>query len=106
VLPELKKTIGFVDPESETSDDYTTGRFLTEEYEEGTIPPHTMAQLKHVGDLAGGGTFPRQIFLRAMARSKEDRALQEALATKRMQVFTNSNPYQPKRNDIAGGQGY
>lgn len=103
VLPELKKTIDFVDPESETSDDYTTGRFLTAEYEEGTLPPHTMAQLQRVGDLAGSGTFPRQIFLRAKARSSEDRALQEALATKRLQVFLNSNPYQPKRDDIAGG---
>jgi hypothetical protein len=50
VLGGLKETIALVDPKSEESDDYTTGRFLTEEYE--GLPPHTLARLRRA--LEGG----------------------------------------------------
>lgn len=104
-LPVIREAINLVDPDSDESDDYTTGRFLVEEYEEGTLPPHTMAHLRHAGERAGGGTFPWQLHARAVARSKDDAALQEAIATKSLLVFLNSNPYQPRRDDIAGGIG-
>lgn len=101
VLGGLKETIALVDPQSEESDDYTTGRFLTEEYE--GLPPHTMARLKRMADLSGGGSFPAQLYLRAASLSKEDAALQESLATKRLKVFMNSNPFRARKDDIAGG---
>lgn len=104
-LPVIREAIDLVDPASDESDDYTTGRFLVAEYEEGTLPPHTMAHLRHAGERAGGGTFPWQLHARAVARSKDDAALQEAIATKNLRVFLNSNPYQPRRDDIAGGIG-
>lgn len=106
VLPELKKAIAFVDPDSDQSDDYTTGRFLTAEYDESALPPHTLARLRRMGELSGSGSFPWQLAARAISPSKEDHALQEALATKSLRVFMNSNPFRPRNDDIAGGRGY
>lgn len=105
VLPALKDAIGLIDPESEKSDDYTLGRYLVQEYGD-EIPPHTMAQLRHVGELSRGGSFSHQIFLRAVALSSEDHAAREAVATKQLRVLLNSNPHKPKSDDIAGGRGY
>lgn len=104
VLPVLKETIGYVDPESETSDDLTLGRHVSTDYGD-EIPPHTLEELRKVGELSGSGSFPHQIFLRAASPSKEDHALAEALATKKFRIFMNSNPFAPKRDDIAGGIG-
>lgn len=106
VLGGLKEAIAFIDPDSDQSDDYTTGRFLTAEYDEGALPPHTLARLRRMGDLSGSGSFSWQLAARAVSPSKEDHALQEALATKRLVVFMNSNPFRPRKDDIAGGRGY
>lgn len=105
VLGGLKEAIAFIDPDSDQSDDYTTGRFLTAEYDEGSLPPHTLARLRRMGELSGSGSFPWQLAARALSASKEDHALQEALATKRLVVFMNSNPFRPRKDDIAGGIG-
>lgn len=36
----------------------------------------------------------------------EDHAAREAVATKQLRVLLNSNPHEPKSDDIAGGRGY
>lgn len=102
VLPALKQAIAYIDPKSEESDDYTRGEFLTKEYPDGELPPHTLARLKRMADLSGGGTFSHQLWLRAMAKSQDDAALQESLATKRLQVFMNSSPHQPRPDGTRG----
>lgn len=87
-IASMRAAIGFL----EDGDDYTTGAFLTAEYEEGTIPPHTVAKLKRAADLSSGGSFIEQLYFRARSVLANDTAAQDAVAQKRLILLLNSNP--------------
>lgn len=80
-------------------DEYTTGAFLTSEYE--GIPPHTLAKLERRADLSDGGSFARQVYARAKSPMANDEAAQDAIAQKRLALLTNSNPL---TTDLLGKQ--
>jgi hypothetical protein len=86
-IQSMRDAIAFL----ESADDWESGRFLTEEYE--GVPPHTLAKLKRSADLAGGGTFQQQIFVRAVKPSVNDKDAVEAVRTKRLSLLTSSNPF-------------
>lgn len=86
-LAEIRKAIEWL----EGDDDAASGRFLTNEYD--GVPPHTLARLKLAADRSSGGSFARQVYVRAVQASPGDTDAQQAIATKQLITLTNSNPW-------------
>lgn len=75
----------------ESEDDFESGRFLTEDYGDA-IPPHTMRRLARSAEISQSGSFAHQIHARAKAPMANDRDLHDAVRTKHLILFLNSNP--------------
>lgn len=87
-IAAIREAISFLD--GDKSDDYTTGEFLTTEYE--GIPPHTLAKLKRGAEISQPGSFAAQVYMRALNPHPRDRDALEAIETKRLVFLTNSAP--------------
>ena len=75
----------------EGDDDVATGRVVTADYGD-QFPPSLLASWKRGAEVAGPGSFPEQVYQRAVKPFKNDSAAKQSIALKRAGILYNAAP--------------